>query len=74
MDPKSGDREERRFWVIGWADGKDAQLTAIDFTTGREAYRFTQPLEQIAGHIHPRVQGSRATAYAGVRTPEDLGY
>lgn len=64
----------RTWWVVGWADGRLAHLRAIDFKTGEEAARYTQPIETLAAHIHPRVQHLRAAQVRGTRTPEELGY
>ena len=43
-------------WVIGWTDGKKAYLSAIDFYKGGLVGEFELPIEQIKGHLHPKLK------------------
>ena len=50
-------------WVIGWTDGINSFLKAIDFYTGNLVNEFTVPLEQVKGHIHPRIKDAVVKAW-----------
>lgn len=59
------------YWLIGWCDGRLCHMKEVAFKTGDLRREFVQPVEQIASHIHPRVQGLRAAAHvAGMKQPE----
>ena len=43
-------------WLIGWTNGKKCFMKVIDFYTGNLVGEIEIPIEQVKGHIHPKLK------------------